>query len=199
MKRFLKFCWFGVNTALFAAFCAIYLRFTYPLFSPPYQSYNVIFIFLFLIFLEGFVESFIFCFVADENSWQCWASQALLTGAIVALYLSSYLLYTDIKQIFDAGNAVAVAIGLILVLGEVIVSPMIISKFSSWFLLGINLFGGENSKKELIFPGVLLAANTAAAIISSQVDMTRDWLIAYICVFGALSIASLALTIHKNF
>ncbi len=203
MKKVIKYLWCCINLLAILAFVGIYLYYTYPLFLPPYEWVNLIFILLFLIFIEGFLESFISCFAADESSWHCWVSLIGLTVAIAVLFCTSYFLIADLKQVLDAGAqgrdpVIAVIMALIAILGPVLLSPMLISKYSSWVLLVISLFGEHESKVEIIFPIVSIIINIAASIVLSQVELTQGWLIAYVCVFGALSIASFIFTIKNN-
>lgn len=199
MKRAIKCIWIGINFLAILVFGIAYICLTWRLFLPPYESLNIIFIFLFLISAEGFVESFISCCAADEKSWKCWASQLCLTVAIVLLFCTSYQLFIEFKQTLDEGaatdNPVAVIVTLFVLLVPTMLSPMLISKYSSWALLFINLFGDHDSKTKIILPIVLIIVNIAATIILNQLELTQEWLIAYICIFGTLSIVSFIFTI----
>ncbi len=194
---FFKRLWFGANLVAISAFIGIYLYFTYPMFLRPFEKSGIIFILLFLIFLEGFVESFISCWKADK-AWQCWVSLLILSTAIIVLYCTTNQLIDKIKPLFDNENPISVIISIFVVYAEIIISPMLISKYSSWILLGINLVGSHEFKSKLIIPVVLIIINIAAQIIFNIIDMTEGWLIGYICVFGILSIISLIYTIKSG-
>lgn len=198
MKKLFKYIWFGINLAAVAVFFVFYLRFTYSLFFPPYEWENLLFVGLFLIFTEGIVESFISCANNDAKSWQCWVSLFIFSVAIAVMYLTAYQLYEPIKEILSSGESVTILLSLIFLAAEAIMSPILISKYSSWLLLGISVISEHDSKTDWILPCVLIVVNIIATVIFSLLELSKTMLIVYVCVFGVLSIISLIATINKD-
>lgn len=196
MRRFLKGVWLGVNLSALAVFFVFYLRFTYKLFFPPYERFNIIFICLFAIFVEGIAESIISCANNDEKNWGCWVALLIFSVAIVALYLTSYKIFEDIKRYLSSAEPAVIIVGIIFMFIEVVLSPMLISKYSSLVLLGISIAGDHDSKTELILPAVLIVVNIILSIVFGKIDLDQGGIIAYICIYGIMSVISFIATIR---
>lgn len=205
MKTGCKYVWFTVNIILAIAFLAFFLFYSHACFISPDGGLNILFVVLLVIMLDGLVESFILCNYADEDSWSCWVSLFLLTVAIISLFIQFYLsTQPKLDEISEIGANIEHEVDVIVLIIETIalgvhlmISPILITKYSSWFLLLISIIGEHASNYELIFPIIVIIINIIANIIFNCVELTFGLLIAYVCVFGALSIASLVITIKK--
>ncbi|MCH5350991.1 MAG: hypothetical protein J1F39_03375 [Clostridiales bacterium] len=149
--------------------------------------------------LEGVVESFITCACADEDSAKCYFYLAVLSAAILAMAIQFGYMLDELNGIFaETDNPVAVVIGLIVSFVQLSLSPMLITKFSSWFILLISVVGDYESKAEFILPAVLIVVNIAMAIVAACVEMSSGLLIAYLSVFGVLSVVSFIAVLKQN-
>lgn len=87
------------------------------------------------------------------------------------MYLTAYQLYEPIKEIISTGEPVTILLSLIILAAEAIMSPMLISKYSSWLLLGIGVTSEHDSKTDWILPCVLIVVNMLWAVHSFDRDV----------------------------